>query len=110
MIKEAYVSYEIAKLLKGKGFAELLVNNYYTTKGERVSYLIPEEQYLCPTLQMACKWLREVHNKHIYTLYAGDWLYVIQDFDDGLEYTMHVGNNNEECIEVALKYALENLI
>ena len=33
MIKDSYVSFEVAKLLKEKGFAEPLVNYYYTTKG-----------------------------------------------------------------------------
>ena len=65
MIKDAYVSFEVAKLLKEKGFAEPLVNYYYTTKGKRVGYLMSEEQYLCPTHQMACAWLREVHNLFI---------------------------------------------
>ena len=62
MITEDYVSFEVAKLLKEKGFVEPLVNYYYTAKGERVGYLMTEEQYLCPTHQLAMKWLREVYN------------------------------------------------
>ena len=118
MIKDAYVSYETAKLLKKKGFAEPLVNYYYTIKGERVSYLIPEEQYLCPTHQMTMAWLRE---KGIYiTIIYGDYpvdkkvfwtpqIDSLEGFDlpDSFykEYDLY-----EDAVEAAIKYCLENLI
>ena len=75
MIKEQYVSFEVAKLLKEKGFDEgcsFVVNaiskgvmpvSWPTTNSD-----IEDEKaslIALPTLQMACKWLREVHNIHI---------------------------------------------
>lgn len=62
-ITEDYVSYNIAKLLKEKGFNwDCKTMKFY-----------PEPDYdqespngvYAPTLQTAMKWLREVHNMHI---------------------------------------------
>jgi len=72
MITEDYVSYEIAKLLKEKGFDEETRTKYkgngsvwdnirYDGKWLTNSQLFPQE-FSAPTHQMAMKWLREVHN------------------------------------------------
>lgn len=61
MVTEDYVSFVTAKLLMEKGFEgdckyiQDPNNNPYSNSGALVSY--PK-----PTLQMALKWLREVHN------------------------------------------------
>lgn len=131
MIKEAYVSYEIAKLLKEKGFDEPLVNYYYTTKGERVSYLMSEEQYLCPTHQMACAWLREKHLIHVYAEHKAffqerpkklyyHWVPFVKTlpncpinksgFPKDTIYLNVFGDSYEDAVEAALKYTLEVLI
>lgn len=87
MIKEDYVSFEVAKLLKEKGFKNsngMLLgksgrhyNKYETfpSKDMAIEASIDCEDK-CPlvTLQMAMKWLREVHN-----------ILVILDYD--YEYT-----------------------
>lgn len=83
MITEDYVSFEVAKLLKEKGFREPVyhsINKTYRDDRDDVSIWtssrpenhndIPEEKnhfctYSCPTIQMAMKWLREEHNKII---------------------------------------------
>ena len=70
MVTEDYVSYEVAKLLKEKGFNETSNTiGTYNNKGE--FYLYWHEKgydhnrlstwYSAPTLQMAMKWLREKH-------------------------------------------------
>lgn len=93
-IKEDFVSFELAKLLKEKGFFENTICSYADVGGitekwyddyrERVlrfdweeGYLIeppinPKDQYeiigdtiSAPTLQMTMKWLREVHKIYI---------------------------------------------
>lgn len=83
MNKEDYVSLEVAKLLKEKGFREpcfatydmelkdeftLRVGIYRKSKFEHLSR-IPSEglqlQYLAPTLYEAAKWLRKTHDIHI---------------------------------------------
>ena len=136
MITEDYVSFETAKLLKEKGFneeteyvfsnnGELLrlshfgikdltntdCNDYHTWQFpiEGVASIIS-----APTLQMAMKWLREVHNLFI-------WVEPNHD-KEGL-YNAHVKvgwwtnnwvgvgyNTYEAACEAAIKYCLENLI
>ena len=132
MITEDYVSFETAKLLKEKGFNEdcHYAYHYYTHRpfyhrkmndfngGEYRG--LKDEWYSAPTLQMAMKWLREVHHCVIcvtpLTFYCGElvskWGYCIWA-DDNTE----VDEENsprfetyEEACEAAIKYCLENLI
>ena len=122
-ITEDYVSFEIAKLLKEKGF------NYpcravYSPKGT-VRHYLKEEVYahnlkghkkLCPTIQMAMKWLRKVHNLHIdVDPSEGDWNPTVLELEDwscvvkpGDE--IPIQDSYEKACEVALTYALDNLI
>ena len=69
---EDYVSFKTAKLLKENGFDEecsCFYNNIdYGTPGLEVdgrlyykNSALDDEEYAAPTLQMAMKWLREVH-------------------------------------------------
>lgn len=72
MITEDYISFEIAKLLKEKGFNEKCQAMY-----DKDGHLIPSNFKLltksdkrlfvadAPTLQMAIKWLREVYKCYI---------------------------------------------
>ena len=74
MITEDYCSFEVSKLLKEKGFDEVCFSCYeYFESGvtlykgwifEYKGYSVrnSSERIKCPTLQMAMKWLREVHN------------------------------------------------
>lgn len=125
MIEEDYVSFETAKLLKEKGF-DYICDKIYRMNG----YLCPfeysmnikeEGYYLAPTLQMAMKWLREVHNICI-TIYPDKekgYEAVLYDIKDNVEivlqsfgvYGIHIfGDSYEEAVEAAIKYCLENLI
>ena len=63
MIIEDFVSFETAKLLKEKGF-EVNCYTHYSSNGQNVyyNYQTPSDGINMPTLQMAMKWLREVHN------------------------------------------------
>ena len=122
MTTEDYVSFETAKLLKEKGFDEATYH-YYNTTGARwfESVLVRHNSQggiACPTLQMAMKWLREVHGIDISIdlrfrsededVYIKSWRYTvyhtdeIEDFGDSDTY--------EEACEAAIKYVLENLI
>lgn len=67
MITEDYVSFEVAKLLKEKGFNEPCWNCYYDSELEHYFRPVknnewPLNRVSVPTHQMALKWLREVHN------------------------------------------------
>lgn len=121
MVTEDYVSFEVAKLLKERGFNEathgfyhndyngmLLVSNSSNHNGSINSVA-------APTLQMAMKWLREVHKIHITVYPYGEHSCDNYQFDiyKNREYLLSRDEGyitNEQAIEVAIKYALENLI
>ena len=152
MIQEDYVSFEVAKLLKEKGFDELtdlvwyehppvcyhgkpIMDYFYggREKGTGIevhfkfknSDIIAEYHsgvYSAPTLQMAMKWLREVHGLAIIikpNWHEGDmrnpcfWWYEIwglitteRDYScEGLGRGTY-----EKAAEEAIRYCLENLI
>ena len=134
MITEDYVSFEVAKLLKEKGFDEgcsFVVNaiskgvmpvSWPTTNSD-----IEDDKanlIALPTHQMAMKWLREVHNKHCDIGYDIDlyWFFQIielKELKEHFDYSelkyYHTENDTgfnsyEEAVEAALKYTLEKLI
>lgn len=131
MITEDYVSFETAKLLKEKGF-DAHLHVYYSNEG-LVQWMtgkkwiqnkdLTSTACIRPTLQMAVKWLRDVHNLIIsvkFTIHG--WLCDITKIfrdsngfivninhgigDDSLSYC----DEYEESFETAIKYCLENLI
>ena len=117
MITEDYCSFEVAKLLKKKGFITPCDWLYCSdgTFGHRNS-LWDKEMFPAPTHQMAMKWLRE---KQIY-------IRIIEDtFGKSFRFEVYSKNPNvivnyyipnyyidtyEDTVEAALKYCLENLI
>jgi len=125
MITEDYVSFEVAKLLKEKGFDSDDCFAFYNGKGEikflqtfsDIADYDEKTSIVCPTLQMAMKWLREVHNINIDTCSIWDishWLYQVfvitprtahNSYVDKILYTSY-----EQAINAAIKYCLENLI
>ena len=110
MINEDYCSYEVAKLLKEKGFDEPC------TELNKLCLRDGEKPVLKVTHQKAMKWLREVRNIHIGINPISEkgynaTIYDVADFDDcgiisDTKFFFHV----EEAVEAALKYCLENLI
>jgi len=133
MIQEDYVSFELAKLLKEKGFDVYTPTRYDYDGGfhSHGNYLIGDSDISAPTHQMAMKWLREVHNifiqiKRDNQYYEGTPVTPITEHDKkrghSSEYYAVVldakSNSNsfehfdryEEAVEAALKYVLENLI
>ena len=72
MVRENYVSFETAKLLKEKGFDEpcqFLYFSKYKQEGDFVgkekkkkNSEINEASYSAPTLQMAVQWIQEAYN------------------------------------------------
>ena len=139
MIKEAYCSYEVAKLLKEKGFNEYCLKNYWSSDKElhdwkwELSYNRNSDENrntkdcAAPTQQMAMKWLREKHNLYIgINIEVGDiQMLPSYDFEETvLGYTFVIYDKEtliwvfkdktprsyEDAVEAALKYVLENLI
>lgn len=134
MIQEDYCSFEVAKLLKEKGFdgdcGDCECHMFYHEMIDRIMPImtigmIPDYDtvYFAPTHQMAMKWLREVYNKHIcigYDIYL-KFFFQIMDLKETVEYDYvetkyyHAENEiefqtYEEAVEEAIKYSLENLI
>ncbi len=139
MITEDYVSFETAKLLKEKGFnaeCDCLYadGNILHARGGRCDWnkgesLFSDYKNECsaPTLQMAMKWLREVHNQIIVPgirvddrtsstincYFVGIW-YIPKNNGGALCFISPTPENGyssyEEACEAAIKYCLENLI
>ena len=126
MITEDYVSFETAKLLKEKGF-EGKMHTFYTEEGTEMesAYVVPSNFFPIyrPTLQMATKWLREVHNLYISVEMGFDvdnpqYFFFVPSVckfsnKDGEYFTPFSEmefNTYEDAAELAIKYCLENLI
>jgi len=127
MITEDYVSFETSKLLKDKGFNEgcFFVINAISKNVMPVSWPttnsdIEDEKanlIALPTLQMAMKWLREIHNIAINIGWGEifedkfQWWCIILNLKDGsmLRDSEYYATYEEAC-EVSIKYCLENLI
>ena len=114
-ITEDYVSFETAKLLKKKGFNPLECGMYYSlTTGKKTTELLTS-LIACPTLQMAKKWLREVHNIDICAFpYQADYIlysYNVKIYKDKeIHLTITDSKTYEQACETAIKYCLEHLI
>lgn len=134
MIEESYVSFATAKLLKEKGFdvavrtsIELIYLDRDDTEmifhldADNWNAYSSEHRLSCPTLQLACKWMREVHNLCIepYRTASG-YLYTISKIWTGSEIYSDEFNGDDEdsgqwttyekACEAAIKYCLKNLI
>lgn len=116
MITEDYVSLETAKLLKENGFD-------WNCESKR---FYPEPDYdqespdgvYAPTLQMAMKWLREVHSLHIAVIVTYQHIprkyeahiMKLENVDDFILHQNVDFASYEQACEAAIKYCLENLI
>ena len=122
MITEDYVSYEVAKLLKEKGFNEPTCGYYHDDYMNTLLIATASchngsiNAIAAPTLQMAMKWLREVHNLHIDVDQSeGNWNPTVLELEDWI-CAVKFGDNipiqdsYEDACEVAIKYCLTNLI
>ena len=120
-ITENYVSFETAKLLVRKGFdfnAEY--ESYYTLEGVIVYFKDKTQDInIAPriTLQMAMKWLREVHNTNIDIVSVWNQKrFEYQVFIVTPENAKHCYVDEklylgyEEAAEAGIKYSLEHVI
>jgi hypothetical protein len=144
-IQEDYVSFETAKLLREKGFdqkcqkvymhdgqllwsqifmeGESFVDNkcieLVANYNDWITYTQGEYAYLCPTIQMVMKWLREVHGLFIsignddldYNWQIFDIKNRTKDLDPTCLTDSYAGYRKYElATETAIKYCLKNLI
>lgn len=123
MISEDYVSFAVSKLLKEKGFNEI-VGWSYTEDGLLLRNLNYDFEcnngiYDCPTLQKTMKWLRKKHKLCIVSIPVvtdddGDggclWNYVISRKLKPIYESESLYESPEAALNDAAKYCLENLI
>ena len=127
MITEDYVSFEVAKLLKEKGF-DVPCDSYYFTGNNQLQIAFDfehdwnntwEHAYTRPTHKTAMKWIREVHKIDIDI--TGRLSLTPEYHICEYRYRLHYSNapshdinqkfkTYEEAVEEAIKYCLENLI
>ena len=121
-ITEDYVSFEVAKLLKEKGFDTSKIDGYfqfvYYSDGKIDFYDDDKPLFVCKavTLQMAMKWLREIHNIFISITYENDGVFTanlkapLKGVDCMVDNKHNCWFTYEEAAEASIKYCLENLI
>lgn len=125
-MKEAYVTYETAKLLKEKEFDWECRAYWHEDDRELI-----ESQSPChlrnitnpcwfgntaPTQQMAMRWLREEKGIHVYPIPVTGFYYVVSVYlEDGNKVHNRILSRSgrhayEDAVEAALEYCLTNLI
>ena len=129
IVTEDFVSFEIAKLLKEKGFDESTsmvytsyghlckLNRYDNIRNSNYNDITKNYfEYTAPTIQMAMEWLREVHHKYCDIGYDIDlkWFIQIIDLTESAEHNYPENGSGfksyEQACEIAIKYCLEKLI
>lgn len=133
MITEDYCSFGLSKLLREKGFDEPCFAYYSEYWDNWKSFRlwrkfptrsVPNKGYLnVPTLQMAMKWLRDVHKIHIIAepclgkdsennLSFNRWFWTILKEEGEYMPIRRIDEfeTYELAIEDAIRYTLENLI
>ena len=123
MVKEAYCSFEVAKLLKERGFVESCYGRYSVRSKEfNLDTTRPCNNggnflYCAPTHQMAMRWLREVHDIETCVEYsipddAYNYTIIVKDVTNGFTIIHSEGIYEvyEKATDELLKYCLENLI
>ncbi len=124
MVTEDYVSFEIAKLLKEKGFGVSCYGRYSVRSKEfHLDTTKPcnnggISQYSAPTLQVAMKWLREEKGIAVVPILSSvldneKFLWDIEITVAKTNETYRQGwiyESYEQACEAAIKYCLESLI
>jgi hypothetical protein len=120
MVKEEYVSFDVAKLLREKGFDEKCAFIYRTDGSlldmgwgyQRNSSFVG--YYSAPTQALVMRWLREVYHINIELKINKNtflWRYRISLRNGSTScFCSNVFISYEKACEDAIKYCLENLI
>lgn len=132
MIQEDYVNFEVAKLLKDKGFNQDYYNYpVYWMNGQKPTlsfegdddFPYSQNECVAPTLASVMKWLREVHHYYIQVMldswacngHSGYYV-ILQRTDNNFEMMLQDAVDEvfyqtyEEAASAAVKYCLTNLI
>ena len=129
-MKEVYVSFDVAKLLKEKGFDWECHHFYYCKNNGKIvekwiqfiadrnsdRWINPYAEYVsAPTQQMACDWLRDKQIDILPDCSLVDRKYsfhIINRYKTGGEiiHSDEIYDKYEDAIEAALEYCLTKLI
>lgn len=133
-----YVSFEIAKKLRELGYNKTCLFSYLNDWGNHTVKLCTPiqlsrptdglnneelalyggahwEYIAAPTQEETMDWLRNTHKLHIYAFHTStwegtEWCYEIEKMDSDWTFSKHHGLKYEECIEEAIRYAIENYV
>ena len=124
-IEEVYCSFEVAKLLKEKGFKEFTLKGYDIT-GKELDGITPSiswnedplikqgfpnfKTFAKSTHQMACAWIRKKgYSVEVHVTPVG-WHWEVCTVGGTLIASNGACDDYDKCMENALMYALNNLI
>ena len=131
MIEEQFVSFETAKLLKEAGFEANLKTKYveeekdewafWESGAKRSDYNYFDDTIACPTLALAARWLREVHDTFVKMERVGCfdgkefrfyWSYSLIRVSTACLKSISGGryDSYEEALEVGIAKCLEQII
>lgn len=119
-MNEDFVSFDLAKKLKEKGFNKRVCGYYRETRGLSICNTpmnsnALENEFSAPTISQVLKWLREEKKIHIsIDIWGRTWGYDILDLPSGnslhwAAYDENI-NNYEQAALAGIEYVLDNLI
>lgn len=122
-----FVTFEIAKKLKDKGFPQGNENDitekYYTISDSLKSAIMlannEDVKWYCPTISQVLKWLREkkklfieifmYHNHYLWEIYNTE-MYDVDFTQKSEKYSEKEYVSYEEAVLAGIEYVLDNLI
>ena len=121
-MNEDFVSFEIAKKLKEKGFNEPCYAYYHCNGGNDSFELCGDRDFLnsknqyrvaAPTIPQVLKWLRNTYNLHVetYPCVLGMWKFLVTNITTLEERALcDKYTSSEQAAIAGVNYCLENLI
>ena len=128
-MNEDYVSHEVAKLLKEKGFDSHYSTHFYKNNklecymDDRKKYWLQKDEYAAPSLYIAQKWLKETKGIYIWVepVVGRKWTTSSCDFNVSLEESdwierklhkdgYHIYEDYTEALQTGILEALKLII
>ena len=121
-MNEDFVTYELAKKLKEKGFDEPCYGYYHCNGGNDSFELCGDRDFqnsknqyrvAAPTISQVLKWLREEKGMELYSNYNRvykHWTYIARAFDDSCYNSVGGFKSYEQAALAGIGYVLDNLI
>ena len=115
---EDFVTFEIAKKLKEKGFDYPCIGHYvnsqlYVAHYQNAFHSDNDESVDAPTIPQVLKWLREEKEIMVFPAYSTNtskWYCVVVNADSLEQYNLSLSDSYEQAALAGIKYTLNNLI